>query len=174
MASLEPIALYHEKDLYEEGDGQWLFDYPPPGGTESVLLPDEVGVYHDDHDDVLLVSYANGLRLSLRAARRLQREHGIRARVLDLRWLNPLPFEAVREHARDCAAVFVADECRRTAAGIADAVVADLAENEYPGRLASARSRDSYIPLGPAADLVLLQEEHIVEGVRQLLEPSRA
>jgi 2-oxoisovalerate dehydrogenase E1 component len=27
---LEPIALYHEKDLYEEGDNAWLFDYPPP------------------------------------------------------------------------------------------------------------------------------------------------
>ncbi|HEX5080754.1 MAG TPA: thiamine pyrophosphate-dependent enzyme, partial [Blastocatellia bacterium] len=24
---LEPIALYHEKDLYEDGDGGWLFDY---------------------------------------------------------------------------------------------------------------------------------------------------
>ena len=26
---LEPIALYMTKDLYEAGDGKWLFPYPP-------------------------------------------------------------------------------------------------------------------------------------------------
>ena len=26
---LEPIALYHERDLYEPGDGGWLTDHPP-------------------------------------------------------------------------------------------------------------------------------------------------
>ena len=42
---LEPIALYHEKDLHEEGDGGWLCDYPVPEGPESALLPGEVGIY---------------------------------------------------------------------------------------------------------------------------------
>ncbi|HEY8338751.1 MAG TPA: thiamine pyrophosphate-dependent enzyme, partial [Egibacteraceae bacterium] len=51
---LEPIALYHERDLYEPGDGAWLSDYPPPG---EVLLPGEVGVHHPEHRDVLIVSY---------------------------------------------------------------------------------------------------------------------
>ncbi len=102
---LEPIALYHEKDLYEENDNAWLFDYPPP---PEVLLPGEVGAYGAQNTDLLIVSYANGLRLSLRAARTLEREHGVKARVLDLRWLNPLPFEALERHARECGAVLVA------------------------------------------------------------------
>src|SRR5213079_2618519 len=35
---LEPIALYHERDLHETGDNGWLSDYPPPDGSaESVL-----------------------------------------------------------------------------------------------------------------------------------------
>ena len=29
-AYVEPIALYHTRDLYEAGDGQWLAEYPPP------------------------------------------------------------------------------------------------------------------------------------------------
>ncbi|HEY8178678.1 MAG TPA: thiamine pyrophosphate-dependent enzyme, partial [Candidatus Limnocylindria bacterium] len=33
---IEPIALYHEKDLHEPGDGAWLTDYPAP---PSHLLP---------------------------------------------------------------------------------------------------------------------------------------
>lgn len=162
---LEPIALYHERDLYEAGDGAWLSDYPAPDGSAgSCLLPGEVGIHHEDADQMLIVSYANGFRLSLRAARRLEREHGIRARVLDLRWLAPLPSEAVLSHARACGRVLVADECRRTQAGIADAIIADLVESGFRGPIASVRAKDSYVPLGPAADLVLLSEDEIVEG----------
>jgi 2-oxoisovalerate dehydrogenase E1 component len=160
---VEPIALYHERDLYEEGDGGWLCDYPAPDGSpDSALLPGEVGIHHPDHRDVLIVSYGNGLRLSLRAARRLEREHGVRARVLDLRWLNPLPFEAIEEHAFACGGVLVADECRRSGGGIAEAVVAHLAEADYHRTIRSVRSADGYVPLGPAADLVLLGEDEIV------------
>lgn len=166
VAFLEPIALYHERDLYEDGDGGWLSDYPPPG---ECLLPGEVGTHGHDDADVLVVTYANGLRMSLRAARRLERAHGVRVRVLDLRWLNPLPFGAVAEHADDCGRVVVADECRATGGGVADAIVADLAERAFGGALASVRSADSYVPLGPAAASVLLGEDDIVEAVLRVV-----
>ncbi|MFA9445070.1 thiamine pyrophosphate-dependent enzyme [Egicoccus sp. AB-alg6-2] len=166
-AFLEPIALYHERDLYEPGDGGWLADYPPPG---EALLPGEVGVRGTDATDVLVVTYGNGVRMSLRAGRRLA-DRGVRARVLDLRWLSPLPFDALRAHASECGAVLVADECRRTGGGIADAVVADLAEYGYDGRLGTVRAEDSYVPLGPAADLVLLSEQDIVDAALRLTRP---
>jgi len=166
---LEPIALYHERDLYEPGDGEWLTDYPTcDRGDASILLPGEVAVTWPEKQELLIVSYANGYRLSLRAAARLEREAGLHVRVLDLRWLNPLPFEAVREHAQACAATLVVDECRATAAGVADALIADLAEGGYAGRLGSVRSADSYVPLGPAAELVLVSEDDIVEGAMRL------
>ncbi|MEO7296799.1 MAG: thiamine pyrophosphate-dependent enzyme [Candidatus Limnocylindria bacterium] len=158
---LEPIALYHEKDLHADGDGGWLTDYPPP---PEVLLPGEVGIYGeaDGNADVLLVSYANGLRLSLQAAKRLAGEHNVRARVLDLRWLNPLPTAAVRSHAADVGTVVVVDECRATGAGVADAIVADLAEQRIGRRLASVRAVDSFVPLGPATSAVLVGVDQIV------------
>ncbi|MCI0392532.1 MAG: thiamine pyrophosphate-dependent enzyme [Acidobacteria bacterium] len=162
---LEPIALYHEKDLYENGDSNWLFDYPIPG---EMLLPGEVGVYHLDAKDILIVSYANGLRLSLRAARALKENFGINARVLDLRWLNPLPFDAVRQHADECGRMLVADECRATGGGIADAVIASLAEDGYRGPMRSLRAVDSYVPLGAAANLVLISEQQIIDGARAI------
>jgi 2-oxoisovalerate dehydrogenase E1 component len=162
---LEPIALYHERDLYDAGDGGWLSDYPPPG---EALLPGEIGVYAPEHSDLLVVTYGNGVRLSLRAARRLERDHGVRARVLDLRWLAPLPFEAVRRHARECGAVLVADECRATGGGVADALLADLAEHGPERPVASVRSADTYVPLGPAAGTALLGEDAIVGRARTL------
>ena len=173
---LEPIALYHERDLYEPKDDRWLSDYPPPDGTRaSVLLPGEVGLYGEEHRELLIVSYANGLRLSLRAARRLEREHGLAARVLDLRWLNPLPLESVRTHARMCGGrVLVVDECRATGGGVAEALIADLAEHGAATKLASVRAADSYVPLGPATAAVLVGEDEIVAAARRFLAPTHA
>jgi 2-oxoisovalerate dehydrogenase E1 component len=165
---LEPIALYHERDLHAEGDGLWLADYPEPG---EAILPGEVGRYPHDAQgeaELLLVSYANGLRMSLQAQRILSEVHGIRADVLDVRWLNPLPMEAVARAAHGRRAILVVDECRGTGGGIADAVVADLAERGVGARLRSVRAADTYVPLGPAANLVLVQTEDIVDAARAI------
>jgi len=172
---LEPIALYHEKDLFEEGDGRSLTDYPPPG---EALLPGEPGLYRAGSDgadrggklhdgdasgDVLVVTYANGVRLGLRAARRAKRPESIA--VLDLRWLAPLPCLAVRAAAKGKRRVVVVDECRATAGGVADAVVADLAEHGFRGELRTVRAADSFVPLGPSADAVLVTEEQVAEAL---------
>jgi 2-oxoisovalerate dehydrogenase E1 component len=159
---LEPIALYHEKDLHADGDGGWLTGYPPP---PDHLLPGEVGVYEPDgvgRPDLLIVSYANGLRLSRQAQRRLRESHGIAARVLDLRWLNPLPLEAVRAHAAEVGTALIVDECRRTGGGVADALVADLAEAGIGSRLGSVRAVDSFVPLGTATAAVLVGLDQVV------------
>ena len=169
---LEPIALYHEKDLHVDGDGGWLTDYPAP---PDALLPGDVGVYGqaDADADVLLVSYANGLRISLQAARRLADEHGVRARVIDLRWLNPLPLEAIRAHATEVGSVVVVDECRSTGGGVADAIVADLAEHRIGKRLGSVRAVDSFVPLGPSTAAVLVGVDQVVAAAVASLTKKR-
>jgi 2-oxoisovalerate dehydrogenase E1 component len=172
VAFLEPIALYHERDLHTDGDEGWLDTYP---ADDEVAVPGEVGVFGDGSAEVLLVTYGNGLRMSLRAARRLA-EDGMAVRVLDVRWLAPLPMDAIHEHAADVGAVLVVDEARATGGGIADAVIASLAESGTGARLASVRSVDTYVPLGPAADAVLLSEQQIVvaaTNVHARPKPSR-
>jgi 2-oxoisovalerate dehydrogenase E1 component len=167
---LEPIALYHEKDLHDDGDGGWLTDYPAP---PSFLLPGEVGISGDGPADLLIVSYANGYRLSLQAARILANEHGVRARVLDLRWLNPLPLDAVRAQAADVGRVLVVDECRATGAGVADALIADLVEHGFTGRLGSVRAVDSFVPLGTATSAVLVGTPQIVAAAVEVAAKAR-
>ena len=159
---VEPIALYHERDLHTVGDGGWLATVPPP---DQLLLPGEVGV-HGDGTDLAIVTYGNGLRMSLRVAARL-RAAGVATRVVDLRWLAPLPADAVRTEVQRCRAVLVVDECR-VSGGIADAVVADLAEAGIGRPVASVRAADSYVPLGPAADTVLVTEEQIADAAHRV------
>src|SRR5690606_16846680 len=94
---LEPIALYMAKDLHEAGDGGWLFPYPTP---DQALVLGEPRVDDPDAADLLIISYGNGLPMSLRAAKKRADDQGAQVRVLDLRWLQPLNAGAVAEHAR--------------------------------------------------------------------------
>jgi 2-oxoisovalerate dehydrogenase E1 component len=82
--------------------------------------------------------------------------------VLDLRWLSPLPTDAIRAHAAEVGTVVVVDECRTTGAGVADAIVADLAEQRIGRRLSSVRAVDSFVPLGPATAAVLVGVDQVV------------
>jgi 2-oxoisovalerate dehydrogenase E1 component len=117
-------------------------------------------------DDVLIVTWANGLYLSLRAAKRLAAD-GISCRVFDLRWLAPLPIEEVLAHAADVGRVLVVDETRHSG-GAGEGVIAGLVEGGYSGALARVAARDTFIPLGEAANLVLVSEDDIVETAMRL------
>jgi len=168
VAFLEPIALYMTKDLHERGDGRWLFPYPAPGEAAAFGEP---RVYHADADDLLIVTYGNGVPMSLRASRRVEADTGRRARILDLRWLKPLNRAVVAAHAGECGRVLVVDEGRETG-GIAEQIVTGLVEDcGDEVRIARVAGADSYVPLGAAANTVLVSEEEIVEAARNLLGP---
>ncbi|WP_084486206.1 transketolase C-terminal domain-containing protein [Nocardia beijingensis] len=162
---LEPIALYHTRDLHRPGDDEWLA-CPSAAGDAAI---GRARVYGDGAD-LTLVGFANGVPMSLRAARRLAR-HGIDARVLDLRWLAPLPVDDLLRHARATGRVLVADETRRSG-GVSEAVCAALVDAGFTGRLARVTSEDSFVPLGPAAATVLLDEDRIEAAALRLLSEA--
>ena len=165
---LEPIARYHTRDLLEDGDGAWTARYLPPDTASTPV--GEVSLHGEGHD-VLLVTFGNGVHLSRKAAATLA-ACGVGCVVLDLRWLAPLPDDAIIAAAREFPAVLVVDETRRSG-GVAEGVVAALVDGGYPGRLSRVTSADSFIPLGPAAETVLLSESDIVSGVLELLGVRR-
>jgi 2-oxoisovalerate dehydrogenase E1 component len=112
-----------------------------------------------DGTDLTIVTWANGLHMSLRVARRLAAS-GVRARVVDLRWLAPLPVDDVLREAGVTGRVLVVDETRRTG-GVSEGVIATLVDAGFDGRLARVASKDSFVPLGDAARLVLVSEDEI-------------
>jgi 2-oxoisovalerate dehydrogenase E1 component len=163
---LEPIALYNERDLHDRGDGLLLASYPAEGEAIDV---GEVGVYDGEAGDLSLVSYANGVRMCRRAAARLRAEHGVAARVIDLRWLKPLPIEAVLRHARATRRVLFVDECRKDG-NTGQAVISELACSHAGLELDLLSAEDSYVPLGDAATLVLPSERDIVQRALRLCQ----
>jgi 2-oxoisovalerate dehydrogenase E1 component len=160
-AFLEPIALYMTKDLHERDDGQWTFPYP---GEGQALEPWQARIYHPEATDLLIVTFGNGVPMSLRVARALLEDYEINARVLDLRWLKPMDREAIQQAAAECNAVVVFDEGRPDG-GVGEAVVALLAEGGYRASgLRRVTGADCYIPLADAANLILASEKDLMDA----------
>ncbi|WP_246609344.1 thiamine pyrophosphate-dependent enzyme [Nonomuraea rhizosphaerae] len=164
---LEPIALYNTKDLFEEGDGGWLAPYAPPSRWPETHVPIGRARSYGDGRDLTIVTFGNGVRMSLRAAVRLTQE-GYSCRVLDLRWLAPLPVDDLLRAAELTGKVLIADETRHTG-GVSEGIVAELLDAGFSGQIARVASSDSFVPLGEAANHVLLSEEEIEQAARKLL-----
>jgi 2-oxoisovalerate dehydrogenase E1 component len=164
---VEPIALYHERDLFEAGDGGWLADYEPRSRWSLTHVPLGSGRLYGSGQDLTIISFGNGVRLSLRAARTLA-ANGIACRVLDLRWLAPLPYEDILRAAAATGRVLVADETRRTG-GVSESVLTTLVDAGFTGRMARVASHDSFLPLGDATAAVLLSEAAIEDAAIDLL-----
>lgn len=158
---VEPIALYPMRDIHAEKDGLWMTRYPAPG-TRIAL--GEVG-QHGTGRDLAIVTYGNGHYLSRQAERTL-RAKGVDLRIIDLRWLAPLPTEAMLAATRDCKAVLVVDECRRTG-GQAEGIMALLTEAGRT-RIARVTAEDSFIATGPAYAATLPSAEGIVAAALAL------
>ncbi|MFC0033468.1 thiamine pyrophosphate-dependent enzyme [Micromonospora chaiyaphumensis] len=166
---LEPIALYHTRDLYTEGDGEWLAEYAEPGAWAARHVPvGRARVYGvGSAEDLTIITFGNGVRMSLRAAATLADE-GVGSRVVDLRWLAPLPVADIIREASATGRVLVVDETRRSG-GVGEGVIAALVDGGYVGTARRVAGLDSFVPLGPAARQVLVSEEAITEGARTLL-----
>ncbi|MEP6599912.1 MAG: thiamine pyrophosphate-dependent enzyme [Actinomycetota bacterium] len=164
---LEPIALYHERDLYEPGDRGWLGRYPTsdvhvPIGSARVYESSATGA-----DDLTIITFGNGLRMSMRAGARL-RTLGIGARIVDLRWIAPLPVADILRAANETGRVLVADETRASG-GVSEGVITALVDHGFTGPIMRVASADSFIPLGDAARVVMLSEDDIEQAARKLV-----
>lgn len=167
---LEPIALYHNRDLLEHDDGLWLAPYTAPKDWASQHRDLGRGRVHGDGSDLTIITFGNGVYMSRRVAHSLARK-GIHARILDVRWLAPLPVADILREAEATGRVLVVDETRRSG-GVSEAVVTALVDEQFQGHVARVTSKDSFIPLGDAALHVLLSESTIEAAATRLLEVS--
>jgi 2-oxoisovalerate dehydrogenase E1 component len=170
---IEPIALYMKKDLYQEGDNLWAFDYVPPQLSRSMAIG-ELGI-HNHGSDVCIISYGNGYYLS-RQAEPLLSANGIQSTIVDLRWLAPLNEQAILAIAAKHTQILIVDECRKTGS-ISEAITTLLVEgiNDKALSLPNIQritAEDSFIPLGAASYAVLPSCEQIVEKVQDMLNQN--
>lgn len=159
---LEPIALYPMRDLHEDKDGLWMQTYPAPDQTIAL---GEVGV-DGDGTDLAIVSFGNGVYLSHQARARLDAA-GVKTRIVDLRWLSPLPKGALTASVQGCAHILIVDETRHSG-GLAEALMAHFHETtDVP--LARLTADDSFIATGPAYAATMPSADSIVAAAQALI-----
>ncbi|AFO93003.1 MFS transporter [Phaeobacter inhibens] len=158
---VEPIALYPMRDLHAAKDGGWMRHYPKP---DQRIALGEVGV-HGDGTDLAIVTYGNGRYLAAQAQADLAAK-GVAARVVDLRWLAPLPKEALLAAAAACDKILIVDECRTTGSQ-SEALMALFYEAEGCP-MARVVAEDCFIPTGPAYAATLPSKESIVAAALRL------
>jgi 2-oxoisovalerate dehydrogenase E1 component len=94
------------------------------------------------------------------------------ARVVDLRWLSPLPVDDILREANATGRVLIVDETRRTG-GVSEGVVTALVDAGFTGTIERVASKDSFVPLGDAANLVLVSEAEIAAAATHVLGASK-
>lgn len=163
---LEPIALYSVRDLHEEKDGAWMTTYPDRSRTIRI---GEVGI-EGTGTDLAIVSFANGYYLSCQAARRLE-EKGHKVRVIDLRWLSPLPEEALLSAIAECATVLIVDETRESG-GVSEGLIA-LLSGKVSAPVRRIASADSFIATGPAYAVTMPSADDIFWAAKRIMEETK-
>lgn len=166
---LEPAALYPTRDLHQQGDSEWLAGYTGPADWAGEHIPiGRARVYGmGTAQDLTIVTYGNGVRMSLRVAAQLAAD-GYGARVVDLRWLAPLPVADLVREATTTGRVLIVDETRRSG-GVGEGVLAALVDGAFVGSVRRVAAADVPVPLGPAAQQVLVGEDAITQGAHALL-----
>ena len=165
---LEPIALYMAKDLHSPGDNGWLFDYPAP---QELIEQGEVGVWGEG--ELVILTYGNGYYLSRQAAKVLEDQHHLGVKIVDLRWLSPLPKESILKAIAGAKRILIVDEGRESGS-ISEGLMTFLME-EASSHLKIKRitGKDCFIPLGTAWQYLLPSKESIIEAVLALQSDKR-
>ena len=159
---IEPIALYHSSDLHAPDDGGWTAPYLAPEADTAIALG-TLGQFGNG-TELAIITYGNGYFLSRQAMSELETE-GIDLRIIDLRWLHPLESGAIAAAVADCRNILIVDECRRSGS-LSEKLMTILTEAGRGDVTSRITAEDCFIPLGPAAELVLPSKASIIEAAR--------
>jgi pyruvate/2-oxoglutarate/acetoin dehydrogenase E1 component len=161
----DPVMFLEHKRLYRETFGRAPYpgaDYMIPFGKAKVV---------QQGSDMTVVTYGATVPRSLQAAQRIEREHGVKVEVIDLRSLNPFDWETVAGSVGKTNRVLVVHEDTLSwgygaeiAARIADELFDDL---DAPVKRVAAK--DTFVAYQPQVeDAILPQPDDIYQAMLKL------
>jgi 2-oxoisovalerate dehydrogenase E1 component len=167
IRSDDPVLFLEHKRLYRETFGR--APYPGP----EFMLPFGKARVVQHGPDLTVITYGAVVPRALQAAQRLEREHGIKVELLDLRTLNPYDWDAIAESVRKTSRVLVAHEDTKSwgyGAEIAARIADELFEHlDAPVRRVGAL--DTFVAYQPLLeDEILPQAEDLYQAMLKLSE----
>ena len=162
---IEPIALYMLKDLHVAKDSKWSFKYPNP--KEEIPLG-EFGEYGEGKK-LIIISYGNGLYLSLQAKKEIEEKINNKIKVIDLRWLSEINVNKLLDSFGNCRKILIVDECRRNGCHAEGLMSELLSETKKPLNIRIHAAENSFIPIGKASTVTLPSKESIIKNSLELI-----
>ncbi len=163
---VEPIALYMTKNLYEQKDGLWKFIYPD---IQDEIPVGEFATYGKGNT-LTIITYGNGLYLSLQARQEIENQLQKKIKVIDLRWLSDIDIDKLLQAIGSCKNVLIVDECRRTGCHGEGLLAQLVTESNQPLNIKLHAAEDSFIALGVAATATLPSKDSIVQHALSLVD----
>ena len=163
----DPVLFLEHKRLYRETFGRSPYpgpDYMIPFGKAKIV---QAGT------DLSVITYGAVVPRALQAAQKLEREHGVKVELIDLRCLNPFDWETIATSVRKTNRAIVAYEDTLSwgygaeiAARIADALFDQL---DAPVRRVAAK--DTFVAYQPILENAILpQVNDLFLAMKQLAE----
>ena len=163
----DPVLFLEHKRLYRETFGRAPYpgpDYMVPFGKAKIVQPGT---------DLSVITYGAVVPRALQAAQRLEREHGVKVELIDLRCLSPFDWEAIATSVRKTNRVIVAYEDTLSwgyGAEIA-ARIADELFDELDAPVRRVAAKDTFVAYQPILeDVILPQAEDLFRAMKQLAE----
>jgi len=163
----DPVLFLEHKRLYRETFGRAPYpgpDYMIPFGKAKVV---------QSGTDLTVITYGAVVPRALQAAQKLEREHGVKVELIDLRCLNPFDWETIAASVSKTNRAIVAYEDTLSwgygaeiAARIADQLFDHL---DAPVRRVAAK--DVFVAYQPILeDAILPQAEDLLRAMKELAE----
>jgi pyruvate/2-oxoglutarate/acetoin dehydrogenase E1 component len=154
-----PVIYFEHKDLFRQKGNVPDGEYLTPIGKAAVVR---------EGKDVTIVSYSAMLGKCLKAAERLQTEHGMAVEVIDLRTIVPMDMETIYASVKKTHRLVVAHEAVKVG-GVGGEIAASVSENilEYlDAPIIRVGAPFTPIPFSPPLEKrVIPQVEDIVQAV---------
>jgi 2-oxoisovalerate dehydrogenase E1 component len=135
-----------------------------PFGKAKIVLPGS---------DLSVITYGAVLPRALQAAQKLEREHGVKVEVIDLRSLNPFDWDTIAASVQKTNRVIVAYE-DTLSWGYGAEIAARIADHLFEHLDAPVRrvaARDTFVAYQPLLENIILpQMNDLYEAMKQLAE----
>ena len=163
----DPVMFLEHKRLYRESYGRAAYpgpDYMIPFGKAKIVHPGE---------NLTAITYGAVVPRALQAAQRLEREHGLKIELIDLRTLNPYDWETIAVSVTKTSRVLVAYEDTLSwgyGAEIAARIADELFEHlDAPVKRVAAK--DTFIAYQPVLESAILpQVQDLYLAMKELAE----
>jgi len=163
----DPVLFLEHKRLYRETYGR--SHYPGP----NFMIPFGKARIVQPGTDITVITYGAVVPRAMQAAQRLEREHGVKVELIDLRTLNPFDWETIAASVRKTNRALVAYE-DSLSWGYGAEIAARIADQLFPDLDAPVRrvaAMDVYVAYQPILeDAILPQANDLFRGMKELAE----